>query len=262
MSTNVAPNDSAPQAATPSVKAADPTRRQWLKAWRALKQLIKTPEDTNQVFIIMRALAGDTFRTDFQRFGKTRFGQKILREEIDLFDTLTDRDYLARLPKGSFGQVYFNFCQTEGISPEGLADASDGHYADFTDKDALRYAHRQRESHDLWHVLTGYGRDGFGEACVVAFSYAQTKSLGFAAIAVMGAYHFKKAFPKSSIWGAVWQAYRTGRRVAWLPGVDWESMMALPLEEVRRKLNVPQPSKYAAEEAVIMGTRPEAYAVQ
>jgi len=256
MPTNVAPNEIMPIKVAPY----NPPRREWRKAWRALKQLIKTPEDTNQVFIIMRALAADSFWKEFQRFKETRLGQKILHEKIDLFDTLTDRDYLASLPQGSFGKVYYEFCQSEGISPEGLVEASEGHYEDFSDKDMLRYAHRTRESHDLWHILTGYGRDGFGEACVVAFSYAQTKSLGFAAIAVMGAYHFKKIFPKSSIWSAVWQAYRTGRRVTWLPGVDWENMLALPLEEVRRKLNVPQPSKYAAEHTVILGTRPETYA--
>ena len=256
MPTNVAPIEPAPAKGAPYVAP----RREWRKAWRALKQLIETPEDTNQVFIIMRALAADAFWKEYLRFKKTAFGQKVLSEEIELFDTLTDREYLAALPEGSFGKSYYDFCQSEGISPEGLVEASDGHYDDFTCDDMLRYARRTRESHDLWHVLTGYGRDGFGEACVVAFSYAQTKSLGFAAIAVMGAYHFKKSFPHASIWAAVWQAYRAGRQVEWLPGVDWESMMALPLEEVRRKLNVPKPGKYTTQATVIAGTRPEAYA--
>jgi ubiquinone biosynthesis protein COQ4 len=34
--------------------------------------------------------------------------------------------------------------------------------------------------HDIWHVLTGYRRDALGEACLVAFSYAQTRGLGWA----------------------------------------------------------------------------------
>ena len=48
------------------------------------------------------------------------------------------------------------------------------------------YGRRMRDVHDVWHVLTGYGTDGLGEACVVAFSYSQTKSLGFALIAHAG----------------------------------------------------------------------------
>jgi len=254
MSTNVTvPNDK------PSYV---PAKREWRKAWRALKQLIATPEDTNQVFIIMRALAKDAFWNEYQRFAKTAFGKRVLREEIELFDTLTNREYLAGLPLGSFGRTYYDFCQREGISPEGLIAAGEGHYDDFTDEGMYRYARRTRESHDLWHILSGYGRDGFGEACVVSFSYAQTKSLGFAAIAVMGAFHFKKQFPHASVWRAVWQAYRIGKKATWLPGVNWEALMHLPLEEVREMMNVDKPGLYSTAADVIAGTRPEVLATQ
>lgn len=239
-----------------------PPKREWRKAWRALKQLIQTPEDTNQVFIIMRSLVKDAFWTEYQRFAKTVFGQRVLREEIELFDTLTNREYLAGLPLGSFGRSYYDFCQREGISPEGLIAAGEGHYDDFTDEGMYRYARRTRDSHDLWHVLSGYGRDGFGEACVVSFSYAQTKSLGFAAIAAMGAFHFKKTFPHASVWRAVWQAYRTGKKTTWLPGINWEALMHLPLEEVRELLNVDPPTLYVKESEVIAGTRPEVLAAE
>jgi ubiquinone biosynthesis protein COQ4 len=235
-------------------------KREWRKAWRALKQLIATPEDTNQVFIIMRALVKDAFWLDYQRFAKTAFGKRVLDEEIELLDTLTNRKMLAALPVGSFGRTYHDFCQREGISPEGLIDAADGHYDDFTDDRMYRYARRMRESHDLWHILSGYGRDGFGEACVVSFSYAQTKSLGFAAIAVMGAFHFKRAFPKAAVWTAVWQAYRIGKKTTWLPSVNWEALMQLPLEEVREMLHADRPTLYAKGTDVIAGTRPEAIA--
>jgi ubiquinone biosynthesis protein COQ4 len=239
-----------------------PPKREWRKAWRALKQLIETPEDTTQVFIIMRALAKDAFWKEYLRFDKTTFGKRVFTEEIELFDTLTNREYLAGLPLGSFGRCYHDFCQREGISPEGLIEAGEGFYDDFPNEDMHRYARRTRESHDLWHVLSGYGRDGFGEACVVAFSYAQTKSLGFAAIAVMGAYKFKQDFPDAPIWRAVWQAYRNGKKTAWLPGVEWEKMMGLPLDEVRKKLGITTPDLYAAQDHVIAGTRPEVLAAE
>lgn len=235
-----------------------PPKREWRKAWHALKQLVETPEDTTQVFIIMRALAKDAFWKEYQRFRKTEFGQRVIREEIELFNTLTDREYLAGLPAGSFGRTYHEFCQREGISPEGLIEAGEGFYDNFPSEDMHRYARRTRESHDLWHVLSGYGRDGFGEACVVSFSYAQTKSLGFAAIAVMGAYKFKSMFPKATIWRAVWQAYRIGKKTEWLPGVEWEKLMPLPLEEVRRQLKIAEPTLYRQADDVIQGTRPEA----
>jgi len=236
-------------------------KREWRKAWRALQQLIATPEDTNQVFIIMRALTGKSFESQFKRFSASPVGKEVLAEKRDLLDTLVNRDYIRSLPEGSFGKTYYDFCQREGISPEGLVDASNDHYDDFTSEDTLRFAMRGREAHDLWHILSGYGRDGFGEACVVAFSYAQTKNLGFAAIAVMGAYHFKKEFPKAAVWTAVWQAYRLGRKTAWLSGVDIEEMLPRQLTELREELNIFTPDIYAAQKDVIQGTHPDTYAL-
>src|SRR3546814_14108504 len=40
------------------------------------------------------------------------------------------------------------------------------------------YGNRLRDTHDLFHILTGYGRDALGEQCVLAFSYSQTPSWG------------------------------------------------------------------------------------
>ena len=100
-------------------------------------------------------------------------------------------------------------------------------------------------------MLTGYGRDGFGEACVVAFSYAQTKSLGFAAIALMGGYEFNRRMPGNNIWSTIWQAYKNGRKSEWLMGVVYEDMFAMDLNEVRKILNIPRPTKYINSQNVI-----------
>ncbi|MCH7742450.1 MAG: ubiquinone biosynthesis protein, partial [Proteobacteria bacterium] len=43
---------------------------------------------------------------------------------------------------------------------------------------------------------------------------------------------------------AMWQAYRAGKKAAWLPGLDWESLLQRPLEEVRQLLNIQPPVKY------------------
>ena len=43
-----------------------------------------------------------------------------------------------------------------------------------------------------------------------------------------------------------WQAYRNGKKAEWLPGVDWEEMLKLPLEEVRSRLNILPPTRYLA----------------
>ncbi len=239
-----------------------PRKREWRAAWKALRQLIKTTEDTTQVFKIMVALGGDSLWKEYRRFRNTETGERIIQQRISLFECLTNRQYLSKLPLGTLGRTYYEFCKREGISPEGLIDASEREYEPFKDKGLEHYAHRTRDSHDLWHVLTGYGRDGLGEVCVVAFSYAQTKSLGFAAIAVMGAHKFKQDFPNRNIWSAMWQAYMLGRKCSWLPGVEWETLMNKPLEEVRSLLKIQLPTKYNKLDDVIAGTRPEVLAAK
>jgi len=233
-------------------------RRNYIAAWKALRSLMRDREDTTQVFKIMKALTGKSLLEAYGRFKSTEVGARIIKEDIDLFDTLSDREALAKLPEGSVGRAYLDFMVSEGITAEGLIEASDDTMYRFEDKGLTRYATRTREMHDLWHVITGYGRDGLGEFCVVAFSYEQTRSLGFKAIALMGAIDLSKKFPKQGVFAAVRQAFKHGREAGWLPGQDWETLMASPLSEVREMLNIQEPTKYTALTNVIENTRPDA----
>lgn len=234
-----------------------PPKMEFRKAWKALRALMANPEDTVQVFTIMRALTGKSLFNQYKRFSKTDIGAKILADKIDLLDTLADRKALAKLPEGSLGRVYLDFMTREGITAEGLVEASDEAYAGMNHEELARYTMRTREMHDLWHVVSGYGRDGLGEICVVAFSYPQTKSLGFGAIAMMGAVKYSRQFPGYGVLKAVWQAYRNGRKAAWLPGQDWEHLLTQPYADVRAMLNTGNPSHYLAAAEVSAQTRPD-----
>ncbi len=227
-------------------------------AWKALKALMADKEDTAQVFKIMSCLTGKSLWRKYQQFAKTDLGNRVLSEEVDLLDTLADRTALAKLPEGSLGRVYLDFMQRENISAEGLADASDGRYEKLSHAGLRRYAIRSRDMHDLWHVVSGYGRDGLGEICVVAFSYPQSGSHGFGAIALMGLVNLSREYPKRGIWKAVWQAYRMGKKAAWLPGQDWEQLLKEPYQDVREKLGLNEPEHYQALSDIIAATRPEA----
>ncbi len=101
-----------------------------------------------------------------------------------------------------------------------------------------------RDVHDVWHVLTGYGTDALGEVCVVAFSYAQTRSLGFAVIALAGARQFQKARLGQPYGKAVREAWRNGRAAAWLPAVDYPALFAMSLDEARRVYKVAPNTAY------------------
>jgi ubiquinone biosynthesis protein COQ4 len=80
---------------------------------------------------------------------------------------------------------------------------------------------------------------------MVAFSYQETHILGWAAIAAGG---FLRAHGPAS-WAArraILEARRRGRRVAWLPGEDYERLLLEPLEAARQRLGFTPPLAYEA----------------
>jgi ubiquinone biosynthesis protein COQ4 len=102
-----------------------------------------------------------------------------------------------------------------------------------------------RDSHDIWHVLTGYHRDGLGEACLVAFSFAQTRALGWALIG-LGAGLRSLRDRSQPYTKAIWQGYRRGKAAKWLPGEDYVALLGEPLEAARQRLGITPPTIYDA----------------
>ena len=104
---------------------------------------------------------------------------------------------------------------------------------------------RERDVHDIWHTLTGYRADDpLGELCLVAFSYAQSKGLGWAFIAMMGSLKSLREPHSGAVLRAVWEGYRNGRNAHWLHGEDIDALFAEPLDAARKRLNIPHPVAY------------------
>ncbi len=222
--------------------AYEKPRMQPLVALRALRELIADPEKTDRVFVIVKAMSGNSFEKSFKRFRRTAMGQRILQEKRELVEVLKDRESLRALPAGSLGRAYLEFVESENISAEGLVDAS-GVDREYMDDEHKLFGERLRDQHDLWHTVTGYGRDTFGEACLLAFTYAQTRNRGLGIITLAGMFKISQELGPE-VKKAVWQGYKAGKRAAWLPEQDWETLVARPIEEVRQQLDINPPVKY------------------
>ena len=216
-----------------------PQRLEPLTALRAFRRLLADKEDTAQVFTIMRALSGRSLGRGYDRMLATFEGgrQAFLREE--LAHKLDDPVWLARFQPGTVGAAYRQFREVRGFTAEGLADEARS-LGDMVDAQhpVVWYSRRLRDVHDIWHVLTGYETDALGEACVVSFSYAQTRNLGFAFIGWGAARAIRREASSVPARRAVWQAYRNGKRARWLPGLDYESLFQQPLETARTRLRI------------------------
>jgi ubiquinone biosynthesis protein COQ4 len=207
---------------------------------RAMRALLRDPDDTAQVFRIVEALSGRTGERTFARFRQSPTGVRILQERRNLLKTLEDRAALLALPPGSLGRSYAEFVAREQISADGLVDASRAR-SGVADPDRQLVFDRLRDMHDLWHVVTGYGRDLVGEAALLAFSFAQTRNpgIGFIVAVALGKARGNREFRRLLIGG-----WRRGRRAEWLPAADWEALLPLPLEEVRARLGVLAAPRY------------------
>ncbi|MBX3504097.1 MAG: hypothetical protein KF895_01360 [Parvibaculum sp.] len=236
-----------------SAAPAKPARKrmQPLKAIRAIRALIADKEDTSQVFKIIDALSGDSVGRGFRRFVQTDTGRRILAEKRDLIAALSDRARLSALPAGTLGRTYHEFMAEEDLTADGLVAASEAvERIDLRSEDELLFGARLRDQHDLWHVVSGYGRDGLGELALLAFTYAQTRNRGIGFIVLVGARVTAKSLPEVKIWRVIREAYRNGKKAAWLPATDWEAMLEKPLAQVRAELGIATPAAYREAEPV------------
>ena len=91
---------------------------------RALKNLVNDPERTDQVFVIINAMSGNSLEKTYTRFRKTEMGKKILSENRNLLTTLLDRETLRTHNSRTLGHTYLDFVEREKISADGLVEAS------------------------------------------------------------------------------------------------------------------------------------------
>jgi ubiquinone biosynthesis protein COQ4 len=224
------------------------------KAFRHMRNLIADKEDTTQVFYIIEALNGRMLLNDLKTFVGTEKGREMIEKREALAPILDDHVRWEALPEGSVGRAYLHFMQSQGLSAQGLIDEYERYDSDFSgfDDGIEWYANRRRDTHDLLHVLTGYSRDAFGEACVLAFTDGQHKDRGARFIAYMAAREVKKQAPKGApVFKAIRAAQKHGRAAAHIILEDIPSLMSENLIAARERLNIAPPVHYTKTHAAM-----------
>lgn len=218
-----------------------------LRALKHMRNLIADKEDTTQVFHIIESLNGRMLLDDFEAFVADPRGKAMVEKGEMLAPILDDHARWKALPEGTVGRAYLHFMTSQGLSAQGLIDEYERYGSEFAGfGDGIEwYANRRRDTHDLLHVLTGYSRDAFGEACVLAFTDGQHADRGARFIAYMAGREVKKQSPKGSpVFKAVRDAQKNGRSAKSVILQDIVSLMAEPLEAARERLNIRPPSYY------------------
>ncbi len=170
-----------------------------------------------------------------QQLQRSEEGRRMLSERPSLQGKELDLAALERLPEGTLGREFARYFRDNKISPfETTLELKND--IDFIGK-------RYRETHDLLHVLTGYGTDVVGEMEVQAYALGNLGIRTAVLILLFGTFeHFK--VPQSGVGRAdylrrVWAAYHRGRASQQFLGFWFEHHWETPVATLRARLCAP-----------------------
>jgi ubiquinone biosynthesis protein COQ4 len=144
-----------------------------------------------------------------------------------------DKAALSKLPEGTLGKGFVEFLDAQGIDPADL----DRH---FNDDAPERVKQHFRRTHDLWHLLTGFGTDPAGEVGVQGFYLAQNAGAVATMFLSLGFLNALLAAPDDvdRRAAALVRGWLLGKRAHHLFGVDWASLWSTPIADVRARLGL------------------------
>ncbi len=141
---------------------------------------------------------------------------------------------LAQLPTESFGYAYAKHFRDNELSVDFMNRSS------IQDPATQFLSDRVHLTHDIVHVIAGYGTDKVGELAVQAFCLGQLPSGIHAAIIAAGLLNLLREdlalIPDA--FDAMSESYERGKRAHFLLGVRWEDHWEEPLDSLRRRLDV------------------------
>ena len=144
---------------------------------------------------------------------------------------------LAKLPVGSLAETYARHMISNNLKPDFYKKMQIG-------DDVTYFMMRMRETHDLWHVITGFGTDVPSELGLQAFMIAQLQTpLSSILIASRTFFStFKNPNEISQIYNQLAKGWTMGREAHKIFALDWEENWETPLSEIRAKFNVSVPA--------------------
>ncbi|MFN4019057.1 MAG: Coq4 family protein [Erythrobacter sp.] len=218
-----------------------------LKVLHHFGKLVEDKEDTEQVFHIIEATKGRRSHALAHAFIRSPQGQRLMREAVDIPAMLDDHARWADCGPNSVAAHYIAFMKREGLSAAGLvAESHKWAPPESLPKDQTQwYFDRLRDTHDLFHVLTGYGRDALGEASLLGFTYEQNHNKGILFIAYAGARQIKKVSgTKAPLFAAIKEGRRLGKAAAKIAHQEIAALMREDIDAARTRLNIGKPAIY------------------
>jgi ubiquinone biosynthesis protein COQ4 len=218
--------------------SAQPTRNPFRYAGAVWRLLRKDPEETTAEAAIVeigfaRSRLGRRFarwddtvallKRDPRTAGALRAGRVFGRIELA---------ELEGLPPGTLGRVFADHCRARGIDPNLVQVPAD---------DEVGWLlNTLYQTHDIWHVVSGWGNDLPGEVGLGGFYCAQFGAPAFFGymISLILLNAISRRAPLGPILEALGAGYRAGQRAEPLIAVDWRELWEVPVSELRSRFHL------------------------
>jgi len=196
-------------------------------------RLVRDPNRLDEVFAFSDQLVGtqsEMLKQMVEHVRQTPHGARALQQKPRLVLRL---DELGAYPQSSLARAYADFLRARGLKPENIPSLA------APDEQSYVRAHLY-ETHDLWHVVTGFDTDVAGELGLQAFYAAQLPGKLPIALLTMGfintlLYAWNDRDRRLT---SIAHGHTLGKRARSLFGTDWAGLWATPLGEVREQLGL------------------------
>jgi ubiquinone biosynthesis protein COQ4 len=202
-----------------------------LKVVYGVMALVNNPSQTDAVFNIADGLRHSDV---YQHFIDYAYSQPAVAEILKkrYFAPSPDLDALLHYPEASLGYVYATSMQQANLVP-------DFYRAIEVEDDYSYIALRLRQTHDIWHIITGFGTDLAGELGLQAFTLAQTHSpLAVTLLAAIVMYVIRTSGPLNQVVDSIQAGWQMGIKAQPFLAQRWEEHWDKSVEEWRSEVNV------------------------
>lgn len=200
-------------------------------AVRALNVLKDVADDPIAAPLLNACLDTRVYDELSRKMWQTDDGREMLTRRPSLQGASIDLKLLAQLPDGTLGRETARFFERNNLYP------FESPYEVRNDVDYL--SKRYRETHDIAHLLTGYGVDVMGELELQAFMVGNLGIRTGVLILFFAVTTGVNQEPWGSFVRKLWAAYRRGQQSEQLIRLRYEQWWEKSVEDVRQDLRLP-----------------------
>lgn len=201
---------------------------------RALEVLKDDPSNTVYGPLFNASLDSGAYTEMVRELRASADGRRLLDERPTLQGPDLDMVALRAMPEGTLGREFARYFEVNRIEPFVTTFA--------IDSDEAYLSKRYRETHDLFHVITGYATDVLGEMELQAFVLGNT-GVPSAALVLVFATAIRVKMHGTAELRAYFErlvaAYRRGKQSRMLLTVEWEKYWDRSVSELSAQLCAP-----------------------